>query len=348
LKFGSHTSSARRGKLPKGVFANMRDYIVRRVLGMIPLILIVMIVSFGIFSLVPNPFAALIENPRIKRADIQRLKHGFDIPWYLRFFKWFSGVVRGDWGPSLLYPGSTARDVISRALPVTVRVMGIEFLLSLVIALPIGIISAVKQYSVTDYVVTVISFLGMSMPTFWAGLMLMMLFSVVLKRPSGLPLLPAGGIITPGLEEAPFWVKLGDRAQYLVMPVVVLAFSSIGSWARYMRSSMLEVVRQDYIRTARAKGLPERSVINKHALRNAMIPIVTLVALSVPGIVGGAAITETIFNIPGMGSLIIGAEVKSDYPTAMIGLMLISILVVVFNLAADIVYAWVDPRIKYS
>jgi peptide/nickel transport system permease protein len=328
----------------------MRDYIVRRVLGMIPLILIVMIVSFGIFSLVPNPFAALIENPRIKRADIQRLKHawGFDIPWYLRFFKWFSGVVRGDWGPSLLYPGSTARDVISRALPVTVRVMGIEFLLSLVIALPIGIISAVKQYSVTDYVVTVISFLGMSMPTFWAGLMLMMLFSVVLKRPSGLPLLPAGGIITPGLEEAPFWVKLGDRAQYLVMPVVVLAFSSIGSWARYMRSSMLEVVRQDYIRTARAKGLPERSVINKHALRNAMIPIVTLVALSVPGIVGGAAITETIFNIPGMGSLIIGAEVKSDYPTAMIGLMLISILVVVFNLAADIVYAWVDPRIKYS
>lgn len=328
----------------------MRDYIIRRILGMIPLVLIVMIVSFGIFSLVPNPFAALTENPRIKRSDVNRLKHawGFDLPWYLRFFKWFSGVVRGDWGPSLLYPGSLARDVIARALPVTVRVMAIELLVSLAIALPIGIISAVKQYSATDYIVTVISFLGMSMPTFWFGLLMMMLFSVVLKRPNGMPLLPAGGIITPGLEDAPFWAKLGDRAQYLVMPVFVLAFSSVGSWTRYMRSSMLEVIRQDYIRTARAKGVPERSVINKHALRNAMIPIVTLIALSVPAIVGGAAITETIFNIPGMGSLIIQAEIKADYPTAMIGLLLTSVLVIAFNLVADIVYAWVDPRIKYS
>ena len=329
----------------------MRDYIIRRILGMIPLILIVMIVSFGIFSLVPNPFAALIENPRIKKADIQRLikAWGFDLPWYLRFFKWFSGVVRGDWGPSLLYPGSTARDVIARALPVTVRLMGIEFLVSLAIGLPIGIISAVKQYSVTDYVVTVFSFLGMSMPSFWLGLMMMMLFSVVLKRPDGItPLLPAGGIITPGLEEASFWVKFGDRAQYLVMPVFVLSFLSIGYYARYMRSSMLEVIRQDYIRTARAKGVRERSVIYKHALRNAMIPIVTLIALSIPGIVGGAAITETIFNIPGMGQLIIQAEIKADYPTAMMSLLLSSVLVIVFNLVADIVYAWVDPRIKYS
>lgn len=328
----------------------MRDYVIRRILGMIPLILIVMIVSFGIFSMVPNPFAALIENPRIKRSDIDRLikAWGFDLPWYLRFFHWFGGVVRGDWGPSLLYPGSTARDVIGLALPVTLRLMGIEFLVSLAIGLPIGILSAIKQYSMTDYVVTVISFMGMSMPTFWFGLLLMMLFSVLLKRPSGLPLLPAGGILTPGLEEAPFWVKFADRAQYLVMPVIVLAFSSIGSWARYMRSSMLEVVRQDYIRTARAKGVRERSVINKHALRNAMIPIVTLIALSVPGIVGGAAITETIFNIPGMGKLIISAETKADYPTAMVGLMLTSILVIVFNLLADIVYAWIDPRIKYS
>jgi len=328
----------------------MRDYVIRRILGMIPLILIVMIVAFAIFSLVPNPFAALIENPRIKKADIERLikAWGFDLPWYLRFFKWFSGVIKGDWGPSLLYPGSSARDVIARALPVTIRVMGIEFLLSLLIALPIGIVSAVKQYSVTDYVVTVFSFLGMSMPTFWFGLMMMMLFSVFLKRPSGAPLLPAGGIMTPGLEEAPFWTRFVDQLQYLVMPVLVLAFSSVGSWTRYMRSSMLEVVRQDYIRTARAKGVPERLVIDKHALRNALIPIVTLVALSIPGIVGGASITEKIFNIPGMGSLIIAAETKSDYPTAMVGLMLTSFLVIVFNLIADVVYAWVDPRIKYS
>ncbi len=328
----------------------MRDYVIRRILGMIPLILIVMIVSFGIFSMVPNPFAALIENPRIKKSDIDRLikAWGFDLPWYVRFFRWFGGIVRGDWGPSLLYPGSTARDVIGLALPVTLRLMGIEFLVALAIGLPIGIISAIKQYSMTDYVVTVISFMGMSMPTFWFGLLLMMLFSVILKRPSGMPLLPAGGILTPGLEEASLWAKFLDRAQYLVMPVIVLAFSSVGGWARYMRSSMLEVVRQDYIRTARAKGVPERSVINKHALRNAMIPIVTLIALSVPGIVGGAAITETIFNIPGMGKLIISAETKADYPTAMVGLMLVSILVIVFNLLADIVYAWIDPRIKYS
>ncbi|MDO9100194.1 MAG: ABC transporter permease [Caldisericota bacterium] len=328
----------------------MRDYIIRRILGMIPLILIVMIVSFGIFSLVPNPFAALTENPRIKRADVERLKHawGFDLPWHLRFFRWFGGVVRGDWGPSLLFPGSTAREVIGRALPITMRVMGLEFLLALIIALPIGILSAVKQYSITDYIVTVISFFGMSMPTFWFGLLMMMFFSVLLKRPSGMPLLPAGGLMTPGLEDAPFFVKFGDRLQYLVMPVAVLAFNSIGGWTRYMRTSMLEVIRQDYIRTARAKGVPERFVINRHALRNALIPIVTLVALSAPIVVGGAAITETIFTIPGMGSLIIQAQIKADYPTAMIALMLSSILVIVFNLVADIVYAWIDPRIKYS
>jgi len=185
------------------------------------------------------------------------------------------------------------------------------------------------------------------MPTFWFGLMLMILFSLVIQI-NGMPLLPPGGIMTPGILSEPFWVRFVDRLKYLVMPVIVLAFNSMGPWSRYMRSSMLEVVRQDYIRTARAKGLSERVVIYKHALRNALIPIVTLVALSIPGIVSGAAITEFVFNIPGMGQLTLNAITKNDFPTAMVCLLLIGFLTIFFNLVADIVYAIVDPRIRYA
>lgn len=328
----------------------MRNYLIRRTLQLIPVILGAMLVSFFILSLVGDPFAAMIENPKIKLSDINRLRHawGFDLPVYLRFFKWFGSVVKGDWGPSLLYPGYSAREVIFRALPITLQIMGLELILSVLVAIPLGAISALKQYSKTDYALTFFSFFGMSMPTFWFGLMMMIVFSVWLKRPSGVPLLPPGGIVTPGFESAPFIQRIADRAQYLIMPVVVLSLHSIGYWVRYMRSFMLEVLHQDYLRTARAKGVPERTVIYKHAFRNALIPIVTLIAMSIPGIVSGAAITEYVFNIPGMGQLILNAELKSDYPTAMIALTLSTFLVVVGNLAADIVYSIVDPRIRYS
>jgi len=328
----------------------MRTYLIRRTLQLIPVIIGAMLISFFILSLVGNPFAAMIENPKIKPADIQRLIHqwGFDLPWYLRFFKWFGAVITGDWGPSLLYPGYSAMEVIFRALPITLQVMGAEFVLSLLVSIPLGTISALKQYSKTDYVLTFFSFFGMSMPTFWFGLMMMIVFSVWLKRPSGVPLLPPGGIQTPGMESAEFLTRVLDRVQYLILPVLVLSLNSVGYWVRYMRSFMLEVMHQDYLRTARAKGLPERTVIYKHAFRNALIPIITLIALSFPGIVSGAAITEYVFNIPGMGRLILSAELKNDYPTAMVAFTLSTILVVVANLLADIVYSIVDPRIRYS
>jgi len=184
----------------------MRNYLIRRVLQLIPVILGAMLISFFILSLVGDPFAAMIENPKIKLTDINRLRHawGFDLPWYLRFFKWFGSVIKGDWGPSLLYPGYTAKEVIFRALPITLQVMGLEFIFSLIVSIPLGVISALKQYSKTDYALTFFSFFGMSMPTFWFGMMMMVVFSIWLKRPSGMPLLPPGGIITPGMESAPF------------------------------------------------------------------------------------------------------------------------------------------------
>lgn len=328
----------------------MRNYLIRRTLQSIPIILGAMLVSFIILSLVSDPFAAMMENPKVKLADIERLRKawGFDLPVYLRFFKWFGSVLTGNWGPSLLYPGYSAREIIFRALPITLQVMGLQFIFSLIVSIPLGIISAIKQYSKTDYTLTFFSFFGMSMPTFWFGLMMMLLFSVYLKRPSGASLLPPGGIITPGMESAPFLARLGDRIQYLILPVIVLSLNSIGSWVRYMRSFMLEVLHQDYLRTARAKGLPERRVIYKHALRNALIPIVTLIALSLPAIVSGASITEFVFNIPGMGQLILNAELKNDYPTAMIALTLSTVLVVIANFVADIVYSFIDPRIRYA
>lgn len=327
----------------------MRNYIIRRLLQMIPLILGISFLVFIILSLTGDPFAALMENPRVKIEDIRRLQHqwGFDLPVYLRYFKWLFSIFKGDWGPSLLYPGRMSYDIVMSRIPVTLQVMGISFLVALIVAIPIGIYSAVHQYSFVDYLVTSLSFFGMSMPTFWFGLMLMILFSLVIQI-NGQPLLPPGGIITPGMASAPFWVRFVDRLKYLVMPVIVLAFNSMGPWSRYMRSSMLEVVRQDYIRTARAKGLSERVVIYKHALRNALIPIVTLVALSIPGIVSGASITEFVFNIPGMGQLTLNAITKNDFPTAMVCLLLIGFLTIFFNLIADIVYAIVDPRIRYT
>ena len=328
----------------------MRNYLIRRAIQLIPVFLGAILITFIILSLVSNPFAAMMENPKIRREDIQALIHawGFDLPIYLRFFKWLGSVLQGNWGPSLLYPGYSAKEVILRALPITLQVMGFSLILSIIVAIPLGVISAVRQYSKLDYGLTVFSFFGMSMPTFWFGLMMMIVFSVWLKRPSGLPFLPPGGIQTPGIESAAFFPRILNRMEHLLMPIVVLAMNSVGYWVRYQRSFMLEVLHQDYLRTARAKGLEERKVIYKHALRNALIPIITLIALTIPGVVSGAAITEYVFNIPGMGQLLLQSELKNDYPTAMLTLILVTFLVVISNLLADIVYSIVDPRIRYT
>jgi peptide/nickel transport system permease protein len=311
---------------------------------MIPLFIGVALVTFFVLSLVGDPFKEMLLNPRIKPEDVERLRHawGFDRPVYIRFFKWFWSMITGNWGVSIFAGGKPVTELIGTAINYTLRFSIASLVISFVIAVPIGIYSALHQYTFFDYFFTFIAFFGMSMPTFWFGFILMMIFGVRLGW------LPIGGVMTPGIETAPFWVRFLDQLKYMILPVTVLSLFDMGSWMRYARSSMLEVIKQDYVRTARAKGLPERTVIFKHALRNALIPIITLLGLSLPSVISGATITETIFSIPGMGRLTVQAMLSNDYPVAMVCLILESTLLIIGNLIADLLYAVVDPRIRYS
>ncbi|RLD12912.1 MAG: diguanylate cyclase, partial [Caldiserica bacterium] len=304
----------------------------------------VALITFIILSLVGDPFRQLMRNPHIRPEDVARLRHqwGFDQPVYIRFFKWFWSMLKGDWGYSIFAGGKPVMDLVKIAIGWTLKFTIASFILAFIVAVPIGIYSALHQYTFFDYVFTGFAFFGMSMPTFWFAFVLLMIFGVKLHW------LPIGGVMTPGMEYAPFFARLLDQLKYFILPVVVLSLYSMGSWMRYARSSMLEVIRQDYVRTARAKGLPERVVIYRHALRNALIPIVTLLGLALPSLISGAMITETVFSIPGMGRLTLQAMLNNDYPLAMVCLLLQSYLLIFGNLVADIIYAVVDPRIKYT
>lgn len=234
----------------------------------------------------------------------------------------------------------------------TIVLMGLSVLLSLLIAFPIGVYSAVKQYSVADYAVTLFSFFGISMPTFWFGLILYLLLGLQFKEwhdagATWLPYLPTGGVVDD-VSNTSQYADIGIRIKHLIMPVIVLSLASVAGWSRFLRASMLEVLRQDYVRTAWAKGLRQRTVILKHALRNALIPQVTLIALAIPALFGGAIITERIFNYGGMGTLYFHSVSSDDWPLMMAILIISSFLVVVCNMLADIAYALVDPRIRYS
>ncbi|MGQ9844635.1 MAG: ABC transporter permease [Caldisericia bacterium] len=322
----------------------MRNYLIRRILQMIPLAIGVALVTFIVLNMVGDPFAQYLLNPRIRPEDIARMKHawGFDLPIHLRFFKWFWSMITGNWGVSIFSGGRPVGELVKNAVGWTLKFSIASFIFAFIIAVPIGIYSAIRQYSILDYIFTGFAFFGMSMPTFWFAFILLMIFGVRLGW------LPIGGVMTPGMESAPFLIRFLDQAKYFLLPVVVLSLFSMGSWMRYARSSMLEVIRQDYVRTARAKGLSERVVIYKHALRNALIPIVTLLGLALPGLISGAMITETVFGIPGMGRLTLNAMLNNDYPLAMVALLLQSYLLILGNLVADILYAVVDPRIKYT
>ncbi|MCL4261802.1 MAG: ABC transporter permease [Anaerolineae bacterium] len=265
------------------------------------------------------------------------------------------GILRWDWGESwTLARGQTVTSVIGSRLTNTLILMTTVTVISLVIAIPIGIISAVRQYSVLDYIATTFSFFGIAMPVFWFGLLVIILFGLQFQS-WGLPYFPTGDVFTqrvlPGsiqdvLNIQPY--TLADRAIHLVLPVMVLTLLYLAGWSRYMRSSMLEVLRQDYVRTARSKGLRERAVIMRHALRNALIPIITIVVFQIPGIFSGAILTETIFNYPGMGRLYIDALGRDDWPVVMALLFITAILVVIATLIGDILYTIVDPRIRFG
>ncbi|PIE31955.1 diguanylate cyclase [candidate division KSB3 bacterium] len=314
-------------------------YLIRRLLSAIPVLLIISFVTFALMQALPGgPLAAYENNPEIKAEDIARLRHelGLDRPVHVQYFAWLGNFLRGDWG----YSYATKRPVLTEIwdrLPNTVYLTGLSLIVSLLVAIPVGIISATRQYSWFDHIVTMFTYIGRSMPVFYSGLLLIIIFSIWLRW------LPSGGMQTLGKE-----FSLIDSLRHLLLPLASLSLLIAAKYVRFLRTSMLEVIHQDYIRTARSKGVGERWVVYKHAFRNAAIPLVTIVAVDLPVLFAGALFTETIYSWPGMGRLFVDSSLRFDYPIVMGIVTTIALLVVVSNLFADIIYAILDPRISYS
>jgi peptide/nickel transport system permease protein len=317
----------------------MSTFITRRILQMIPLLFGITVVLFGVIQAAPGgPEGALLESgrfidPEVIEAYRQRL--GVDQPIPVQYVRWLSGAVPGDLGISFSTTRPVGETILER-LPATLELMGASFLLAGIVAILLGIFSAVRQYSLFDHLGTGVSFLGIAMPVFWFALILQLVFGVWLGW------LPVSGTETVGQS------SLGDHLAHLILPTVVLSFRSIAGWSRYLRSSLLGVLRADYVRTARAKGLAESTVVGVHAVRNALIPVLSIMALDLAGLFSGAVITETVFAWPGIGRMFVQAMFARDYPLLMGILLLGSVMVIVFNLVADIVYGVLDPRIRYE
>lgn len=318
----------------------------RRTLQSVPLLLLISIILYAILYNMPGgPLAPYLSNPHITPADIARLKHnlGMDQPVPIQYLRWLGHVLTGDMGYSTSNSEPVFQAIVER-IPATLELMLTSFVVSVIIGVAAGIVSAVYRYSLVDYLITTLAFFGQSMPVFWFALMMQLAFAV-----HGVPLpfgyqiqLPSAGI------SASDTFDLGDRVAHLILPVIVLSLLSLALYSRFMRSSLLEVLGTDYMRTAAAKGLNFRTILFKHGLKNALIPVVTVLALSLPGVLGGAIITETIFAWPGAGRLFINALTQSDLALLMGYLIMVAFLVVFSNLLADVVYAWLDPRVKYD
>ena len=303
-----------------------------------------MILFYILHNAPGGPLAPYLQNPHITQADIIRLKHNFglDRPVYVQYFSWLGKVVTGDLGYSTSNSEPVLTAILER-LPATLLLIGTSFVISLAIGVGFGIVAALKPYSAVDYLVTTFAFFGQSMPVFWFALMMQLAFAVTGVTAFGYHIaLPSAGISS--LDD----FNLGDRIEHLILPAAVLSLLGIATWSRFMRSSMLEVIRTDYMRTAAAKGLNRLEIIFRHGLKNALIPLVTIIALSLPSLVAGAIVTESIFAWPGMGRLFINALGQFDFSLLMGYLMMVSVLVVLFNLLADVAYAWLDPRVKYD
>jgi peptide/nickel transport system permease protein len=315
----------------------MQRYVARRLLGLVPLLLGISIVIFGVIHTAPGgPTAVYALSPdftREQQAQIER-SLGLDRPLLVQYVAWAGGMLTGSWGRSYK-DGRDVRHVVFERMPATLTLMGTAYAVSLMVAVPTGVFTATRPRSAARYVVNVLTLLGISVPTFWTGLLAIMVFS------AWLGLMPSGGMYTIG---APF--SLFDRLRHLAMPALVLAFVNLATWARYIHSSLIEVLQEDFVRTARAKGLTERVVIFRHALRNTLLVVVTLLGLSLPGLFSGALVTEAIFSWPGNGRLIIESLLGRNYPVLIADFMVLAVMAVLGNLAADIAYAIVDPRIR--
>jgi peptide/nickel transport system permease protein len=321
-------------------------YIFRRLLQAIPLLLLISIAVFALMQAIPGgPLAAYENNPNISPEDLVRLQEelGLNVPKWQQYLNWLGAILHGDLGTSMVSQRPALVEIGER-LPNTLYLSVIAFFAALIIAIPIGIISAVRQYSWFDHLMTTIAFMGHSIPVFWFGLVLIIIFNGTIKNPeTGGPFLPGGGMYTIG---EPFSLK--DWLVHLILPASVLTFHNLSNHVRYMRAGMLDVLLQDYVRTAHAKGLKERSVILKHALKNAVLPLVTIIGLEIPGLFNGALLTEIIFSWPGMGRLFFNSIERADYAVMMGVLMMSATLIIAFGLVTDIVYASLDPRIRFE
>ncbi len=321
----------------------MGSYIVRRLLAMIPMVLGITIITFSVIHLAPGkPTDMLTQmNPKISAQARERLEklYGLDKPIYIQYVDWLKRLVRLDFGRSFVDDRKVSEKIRER-IPITLLINALSIFLILIVAIPIGVIAAVKRGTLFDKATTVFVFLGFATPSFWLALLLMLLFGVHLGW------LPLSGIKSLEFDKFFLWEKVWDVSRHLILPVFISAFGGLAGLSRYMRSNMLGVINQDYIRTARAKGLPERQVIFKHALRNAILPVVTILGLSVPGLIGGSVIFESIFAIPGMGRLFYDSVMARDYPVIMGILVIGAALTLLGNFLADISYSYVDPRIR--
>jgi peptide/nickel transport system permease protein len=322
----------------------MLYYLIRRILQTVPLLLVISALIFLLlYSMPGDPLVQMLQDiPRLRAEDYDRLRklYGFDDPVYVQYWKWLWQLLQLNPGYSREY-GQPVFDIIRPALINTLVLTLSAVVIGKFVAILLGIFSAVRQYSIGDYLLTGATFIAYSVPAFWLGLMLMIVFSVKLGW------LPTSGLVNAELAPGS-WEAAVDRLKHLILPVTVLATSEIIQVQRFMRSSLLEVLRQDYLTTARAKGLSERVVIGRHALKNALIPVVTIIAVTMPRVVGGSAVVETVFATPGMGRVLFTSIMGNDFVVAMTVVMIIAVTVVLFNLLADILYGWLDPRIRYQ
>ena len=319
----------------------MIKYLTQRLLIAIPSLLGISIVVFTILALAPgDPFSELATNPNVP-PEVQtmlRAKFGLDDPVPVRYLHWLTAMLQGDWGFSFANRVDVSTLILQR-LPATLLVLGLSQVLALVIAIPVGVGAAIKPYSVFDQIASTLAFIGFSLPTFFTGLVFILVFSIQLHW---LPFIFRADLNVTG------WRWYWEEFRQSIMPIAVLGLYQGASWTRYVRSAVLDVISLDYVTTARAKGLCERAVITKHVLRTALIPIVTLVALQMPAIFGGAIVTEQIFRVPGIGSLLINAILANDTPVIMSVTFVFACLVVLFNLIADLLYGCLDPRVSYQ
>ncbi|HEX2907793.1 MAG TPA: ABC transporter permease [Phototrophicaceae bacterium] len=347
----------------------MGKYIIQRVLQAIPLIFIVTLLIFILMKISGDPLAYLVQDPRVTERDrmLLRAKYGLDDPLTMQFVHWVfgdegyerqldtdqngefdttvvgerRGIIRGDFGESIRYRKPVTQ-VIGQFLPNTLLLGTTALVLTIVLALVIGVFAALRQYTLADNIITAGAFITYSMPSFLLALVLVQIFSIQFRR-WGLPSLPVSGMYDPRGDQS-----IDELVRHMILPVATLALINIASWSRYIRSTMLEVISSDYIRTARAKGISERRVVFLHALKNASLPLVTLVGLNIPFILSGAVITETIFSWPGMGYMYINALDQFDAQLVVAFVLMLAIAVAFFQLLTDVIYAWLDPRIRYD